>query len=118
GYGVQESLSYALTKGSTNVWQVVVPVSAIKAAGISGSVYYGYRAWGPNWTYSSSWTKGSSAGFVSDVDSAGNRFHPNKLLYDPYALELSQDPVNATWTDSTVYASGSLYRTKDSGLYA
>ncbi|HEX7643698.1 MAG TPA: isoamylase [Burkholderiaceae bacterium] len=120
GYGQAESARYLLAAdpNTPNVWQVTVPVSSIQAAGITGTVYYGYRAWGPNWPYNASWTKGSSAGFVSDVDSAGNRFNPNKLLYDPYALELSQDPVNATWTDSTVYASGSLYRTKDSGLYA
>ncbi|MBV8633572.1 MAG: glycogen-debranching protein [Burkholderiaceae bacterium] len=120
GYGQAEAAKYLLVldPNTPNVWQVTVPVSSIQAAGITGSVYYGYRAWGPNWPYNSSWTKGSSVGFVSDVDSSGNRFNPNKLLYDPYALELSQDPVNATWTDSTVYASGSLYRTKDSGLYA
>ena len=28
---------------------------------------------------------------VSDVDADGNRFNPNKLLLDPYALEISQD---------------------------
>jgi isoamylase len=33
-----------------------------------------------------------SAGFVSDVDAQGNRFNPNKLLFDPYARELSHDP--------------------------
>src|SRR6202044_898584 len=71
-----------------------------------------------NWTFSSTWTKGSSVGFVSDVDAQGNRFNPNKLLIDPYAREISQDPVNATWTDGTVYASGSLYRNMDSGNMA
>jgi glycogen operon protein len=119
GYGQAELAKYLLTldPNTPNVWQVTVPVSAIKAAGISGTVYYGYRAWGPNWPYSASWSKGSSTGFIADVDTSGNRFNPNKLLYDPYALELSQDPVNATWTDSTVYASGALYRAKDSGPY-
>jgi isoamylase len=78
-------------------------------------VYYGYRAWGPNWPFSNSWTKGSSAGFISDVDAQGNRFNPNKLLIDPYAHEISHDPVNATWTDGTVYASGASYRNVDSG---
>ena len=120
GYGVAEKAKYVLAKdpNTANVWQITIPVTTIKAAGVTGTVYYGYRAWGPNWTYSSSWTKGSSAGFVSDVDSAGNRFNPNKLLYDPYAKELSQDPTNASWTDGTVYASGSLYRLKDSTIYA
>ena len=31
------------------------------------------------------------AGFVADVDADGNRFNPNKLLFDPYARELSHD---------------------------
>lgn len=126
GYGVQESLSYALTKGSNNVWQVVVPVSSITGAGISGSVYYGYRAWGPNWTYSSSWTKGSSIGFASDVDSNGNRFNPNKLLIDPYTREISQDPLNANNQNADIFASGGTvdssfneaYRLIDSGTYS
>ena len=126
GYGVQESLTYALTKGSNNVWQVVVPVSSITGAGISGAVYYGYRAWGPNWTYSSSWTKGSSTGFISDVDSNGNRFNPNKLLIDPYAREISQDPLNANNQNADIFASGGTvdssfneaYRLIDSGTYS
>jgi glycogen operon protein len=65
-----------------------------------------------------SWTKGSSAGFLSDVDAQGNRFNPNKLLIDPYAHEISHDPINATWTDGTVYASGPRYRNLDSGNVA
>ncbi|MFY9856072.1 MAG: alpha-amylase family glycosyl hydrolase, partial [Terracidiphilus sp.] len=81
-------------------------------------VYYGYRAWGPNWPYSASWTKGSSVGFISDVDANGNRFNPNKLLLDPYAKEISQDPLNAFNQDGTIFASGASYRTIDSGTYA
>lgn len=126
GYGAQESATYALTNVGSGVWQVVVPVSSIKTAGITGTVYYGYRAWGPNWTYSSSWTKGSSVGFVSDVDSNGNRFNPNKLLIDPYAREISQDPLNAQNQDADIFASGGTvdanfgvaYRLIDSGTYA
>jgi isoamylase len=126
GYGVQESATYPLTNVGSGVWQVVVPVSSIKSAGITGSVYYGYRAWGPNWTYSSSWTKGSSVGFISDVDSNGNRFNPNKLLIDPYAREISQDPLNAQNQDADIFATGATvdsnfgvaYRLIDSGTYA
>jgi glycogen operon protein len=103
---------------ATGVWQTTVAVSTITGAGITGSVFYGYRAWGPNWPYNASWTPGSSAGFIADVDAAGNRFNPNKLLFDPYALELSQDPKTATWTDGTIYASGALYRQVDSALNA
>jgi glycogen operon protein len=81
-------------------------------------VYYGYRAWGPNWPYNSSWTKGSTAGFIADVDSAGNRFNPNKLLLDPYALESSHDPQTPTQREGKFYASGPQYRALDSGLIA
>lgn len=100
---------------STNVFSVSIPIATLQASGISGPVYYGYRAWGPNWPYSSNWTKGSGVGFIADVDAQGNRFNPNKLLIDPYAREISHDPVNATWTDGTVYASGATYRNLDSG---
>ncbi len=114
-----EVLSFPLTVNtSTNIFSVTIPVVTLQNAGISGPVYYGYRAWGPNWTYSTSWTKGSGTGFISDVDAQGNRFNPNKLLIDPYAREISQDPLNPTWTDPTIYASGANYRNSDSGNVA
>ncbi len=137
GYGAQELLTEALTEqgpepqnsASQNsesqsaeqnnyVWQVVVPVRAIQSAGITGTVFYGYRAWGPNWTYSSQWNKGSNIGFISDVDSYGNRFNPNKLLLDPYAREMTRDPLNELNQNPDIFASGSLYRDIDSGTYA
>ncbi|MGY4515813.1 alpha-amylase family glycosyl hydrolase [Lysobacter sp. HA18] len=118
--GAQEATKYVMTKDSTTqVWSKTVAVSTLQSTyGITGPVYYGYRAWGPNWTYSSTWTKGTSTGFVSDVDSAGNRFNPNKLLLDPYAREVSQDPQTATCRDGTIYASGATNRPKDSGACA
>jgi len=103
---------------SSHIFSGSLPVATLRAAGITGPVYYGYRAWGPNWPYTESWTKGSSAGFESDVDANGNRFNPNKLLIDPYAHEISHDPLNASWTDGTVYASGASYRSLDSGSMA
>lgn len=118
GYGVQESATYPLSPAGSNVWAVTVPVSAIQGAGITGTVYYGYRAWGPNWPYSSSWAKGSSAGFISDVDANGNRFNPNKLLLDPYAVEVSQDPLNTSNQNPDIFASGSSNRNTDSGTFA
>ena len=118
GYGVQDLATYPLSNVGGGVWQVIVPVSSIRAAGISGAIYYGYRAWGPNWTYSAGWTKGSSTGFVSDVDANGNRFNPNKLLLDPYAREISQDPLNANNQNAGIFASGASYRNLDSGTYA
>jgi glycogen operon protein len=114
-YGAPEVATYLLTKDASDVWSVTVPVSALQAVGITGPVFYGYRAWGPNWPYNSSWTKGSAAGFITDVDASGNRFNPNKLLFDPYALELSHDPINPNNGDGTVFASGASYRTIDSG---
>ena len=118
GYGAQESATYALSNTGNGVWTVTVPVSSIRAAGITGAVYYGYRAWGPNWPYSSSWTKGSLTGFISDVDANGNRFNPNKLLFDPYAQEISQDPLNASNQNGNIFASGASNRAIDSGPYA
>jgi isoamylase len=118
--GSPEVLSFPLSaNSSTNIFSVSIPVATLQAAGMTGPVYYGYRAWGPNWPFASSWTTGgSSAGFISDVDAQGNRFNPNKLLIDPYAHEISRDPVNPTWTDGTVYASGASNRDRDTGTMA
>ncbi len=114
GYGAPELAKYLLTKDTDNVWSVTVPAADLRAAGIGGTVFYGYRAWGPNWPYSPDWTKGSAAGFNADVDASGNRFNPNKLLFDPYALELSHDPLNSSNSDTAVFASGQNNRTLDS----
>ncbi len=118
--GSQEAVSYLLTKDdTTDVWSVSVSVATLQNRyGITGPVYYGYRAWGANWPYVSSWTKGSSAGFVSDVDAQGNRFDPNKLLTDPYARELSHDPLRPGGPARTVYATGPLHRAEDDGTQA
>ncbi|MGA8112502.1 MAG: isoamylase, partial [Actinocatenispora sp.] len=116
--GAQEAASYPLTKDAANVWSATVPVPALRAAGITGPVYYGYRAWGPNWPYDPQWTKGSSAGFVGDVDAAGDRFNPNKLLIDPYAREISHDPRTPAQPGRDVYGSGPQNRDRDSGTVA
>ncbi|HYV43230.1 MAG TPA: isoamylase [Myxococcaceae bacterium] len=115
-----QSVRYVMVKdAATNVWTKTVSVATLQNTyGFTGPVYYGYRAWGPNWPYVSSWTQGSSVGFLSDVDSAGNRFNPNKLLFDPYAKELSQDPVNPGQLDGTIFASGASYRLVDDGTRA
>jgi isoamylase len=50
--GSPEVLSFPLSaNSSTNIFSVSIPVATLQAAGITGpvSVYYGYRAWGPNW---------------------------------------------------------------------
>lgn len=115
--GAAEKAAVVLTEDPvTNVFSATISVATIRDTyGIAGTVYYGYRAWGPNWSFDESWSKGSAAGFVSDVDAAGNRFNPNKLLLDPYAREVSHDPLRPGMTDSTVYASGPDHRARDSG---
>ena len=85
--GADEKGRISMTRGAPGEpWAADVAHADLAALGIAGAVFYGYRAWGPNWPYSSDWTKGSSAGFIADVDTSGNRFKPNKLLFDPYAL--------------------------------
>jgi glycogen operon protein len=69
-----------------NVWR-----AHVATADLPPVLYYGYRVWGPNWTYDPAWQPGSDAGFVTDVDADGNRMNPNKLVFDPYARELSHD---------------------------
>ena len=76
---------YWMAKGSDGIWRAKIYCTY-------DARMYGYRAWGPNWPFSTSWVRGNSAaGFISDVDSLGNRFNPNKVLFDPYAIELSHD---------------------------
>ncbi len=116
-FGADEIASYSLTRDpQSDIWSVTVPLGDLP--GVTDHLFYGYRAWGPNWVYDPIWTKGSQAGFVTDVDKDGNRFNPNKLLIDPYALEISHDPVNVSNVDGSVFASGPLYRTIDSGPLA
>ena len=67
-----------------DVWSLYVE-------GIGEGQHYGYVAWGPNWTYDEAWFPGSIHGFKADVDDAGNRFNPNKLLIDPYAKAIHRD---------------------------
>jgi isoamylase len=104
---------------ATSVWSTTLPVTRIRQEfGIAGTIYYGYRAWGPNWPFDPKWTKGSKLGFITDVDADGNRFDPNKLLYDPYARELSHDPVTPQQRDGTIYASGPDHFLRDTGREA
>lgn len=113
---------YWMAKGSDGVWRA-------KLTSMPNKTMYAFRAWGPNWAFSSSWDRGnSSAGFVSDVDASGNRFNPNKVLYDPYTKEMTHDKENPTMTaagqDGGMYGTGSdLYkgvvrRNYDTGKWA
>lgn len=106
-------------EAGTNIWSVSLDDwELFWYFGITEPVYYGYRAWGPNWPYSPYWSPGNSTGFLGDVDAEGNRFNPNKLLIDPYALEISHDPTTASNPNGDIYASGPGYRALDSGDWA
>ena len=67
-----------------DIWNIYVE-------GIGIGQHYGYIAWGPNWEYDEDWLPGTTTGFEADVDSAGNRFNPNKLLFDPWGKALHRD---------------------------
>ena len=67
-----------------DVWNIFV-------GGVGLGTSYGYRAWGPNWPYDPDWVPGSTVGFLADVDEGGNRFNPNKLLFDPWGKALDRD---------------------------
>jgi glycogen operon protein len=67
--GADAVAHYPMTRAAAGQpWAADVTHEALAAVGITSVVYYGYRAWGPNWTVDPTWTEGSSAGFVDDVD--------------------------------------------------
>jgi isoamylase len=106
-----------------NVWTINVTLDELQDAGFGTDyLYYGYRAWGPNWEFHRDWRPGSDSGLITDVDAAGNRFNPNKLLIDPYALELSHDPqVDSLDIDPNCYVRdyyGGEFRCLDTGEIA
>ncbi len=90
-YGENAKYDYWMTKNtSTSIW------NAKLTGDLSGKIY-AFRVWGPNWEFSEDWARGGSdAGFKSDCDASGNRFNPNKVVFDPYAREMTHDPSNAT----------------------
>lgn len=117
--GVDAAVRVVLTKDSASSrFTARISLDALELTyGVSAPYYYGLRAWGPNWVYRESWAPGASDGFLQDVDTDGNRFNPNKLLLDPYALEVSHDPQTPEQVDAALYATGSAYRTLDSGIW-
>lgn len=63
-----------------------------KVVHLGAGAMYAYRCWGANWPYVPEWKRGgSNAGYISDVDDHGNRFNPNKVLFDPYTREITHD---------------------------
>jgi glycogen operon protein len=103
-FGSPAAREFPMARGVDGVWRA-------RLSGIGPGSLYGYRAWGPNWRYDPAWARGnSSAGFATDVDAAGNRFNPNKLLIDPYAREISHEKLCpamlAGGDDASCYGSG------------
>jgi glycogen operon protein len=118
-FGAPERLTIALARDDADTFRAVVPAAELAAAGLDlPAVHYGLRAWGPGWSWDPAWTPGSESGFSTDVDDAGNRFDPNKLLVDPYAREISHDPRHAGHPDGAAYASGPDHRAIDTGPFA
>jgi glycogen operon protein len=102
--GSAAAYDYWMARGTDGIWRAQV-------AQVPGKTLYAFRAWGPNWPYDASWTRGgSSAGFIADVDAAGDRFDPNKVLLDPYARELTHDKSSqalvARGLDGKMYGTG------------
>lgn len=116
-FGEAEQARFEMTVDpDSKIWSKTVSVADLTAAGVT-TIYYGYRAWGPNWPFNADWTKGTHTGFKSDVDDHGNRFNPNKLLLDPYALEVSHDARSAQQTSDAIFHSGPQ-RDHDTGAAA
>ena len=120
-YGEDAVYDYWMEKGSDNFWRAELD-------DVPAGTLYAFRVWGANWTFYESWERGnSSAGFVSDYDSIGSRFNPNKVLFDPYAREISHDKSDPTALgtyDNGMYGTGAeIYggtdrRNFDTGRYA
>ena len=111
-YGEDAAYDYWMVKGSNNIWRA-------KVKGIPNGTLYAFRAWGPNWEYSEEWDRGSSsAGFVKDYDNNGNRFNPNKVLFDPYAKEISHDKSHPDVLAMVVGATGSDGQANPSVIYS
>ncbi len=100
------------------VWSVRLAGAELHEKGLEAPYLYGLRAWGPNWTYDPSWAPGSHAGFVADVDADGHHFDPNKLLVDPFARELTHDPVSLAHQDFGPFLTGEGHRDEDNARFA
>ncbi len=87
--GADAAASFPMSKGPDGVWRAFID-------GVRALDLYGFRVWGTNWPYNPAWTPGSDIGFISDIDEAGNRFNPNKVLFDPYAREVT----HTTYSDA------------------
>ena len=117
--GESEALRLPLD-GEGDRFTLRVSAEALRDAGLGEAgqpLYYGYRVWGPNWPYDPTWTPGSEVGLVSEVDADGFRMNPNKVLLDPYALEISHDPRGPVHPSGAGFGGGGA-RAIDTGPFA
>ena len=84
--GADAELSVPMALGEDGVWRA-------KVHGARHGTLYGFRVWGSNWPHVAGWEPGSVAGFVADRDDELNHFNPNKVLFDPYAREVTHNPM-------------------------
>jgi len=101
--GADAVASVPLARGTDGVWRG-------ELAGLGHGTLYGFRCWGRTWPHVPEWTPGSTAGFVADRDPDGNHLNPNKLLFDPYAREITHAPkspaIREAGGDPIVFTSG------------
>ncbi|HHV20582.1 MAG TPA: glycogen-debranching protein [Propionibacterium sp.] len=116
------SVDFPMAQGADGVWRA-------KLGNAGPGTLYAFRCWGPNWPFDRAWTRhGSSAGFIADVDADGHRFNPNKVLFDPYAFEITHNlmapEISLTGGSPSVFGTGgTLYRGRpqrevDTGFWA
>ncbi|MFV0428401.1 MAG: alpha-amylase family glycosyl hydrolase [Arachnia sp.] len=103
GLNTHAEVTVLPAKAGDGIWRA-------KLAGVPAGAIYGYRVWGPNWPYDPAWKPGSAAGFVADLDDKGNRFNPNKVLFDPYTREVTHtvytDELEKLGVDGGVFGTG------------
>ena len=111
-YGKDAKYDYWMEKGADDFWRA-------KLADVPKGTYYAFRAWGPNWEFVDTWTReNSDAGFISDYDTKGNRFNPNKVLFDPYAKEISHDKSHPDVLGMVTGGTGSDGKSNPSVIYS
>jgi isoamylase len=120
--GVNASFEVECARGVDGAWRA-------KVAGATHGTLYAYRCWGPNWPYVEAWSRGDSGeGFDSDIAAGGDRFNPNKVLFDPYAREITHnglaEVIEECGGDQGVFGTGCQVhrgrprRELDTGRYA
>lgn len=82
--GAAATHTFLPVQGEDGIWRAFIQ-------GLPLGALYGYRVWGPNWPFTETWEPGTAEGFLADLDEQGNRFNPNKVLFDPYAREVTHN---------------------------